>query len=141
MWTSEQTKKYAARYRETHRAERTAYNKKYNEEHRDEHRRYHSDYRAKYRSKLLVSQAQRNAGFKESAINMYSNGEAVCRWCGHGDMDVLCLDHIANNGGQHRKSVGIHMYNWLRKHDYPEGFQVLCMNCNWKKHIMRRAFA
>jgi hypothetical protein len=77
---------------------------------------------------------------KEAVVNMYTNGEATCRHCGHGDLDVLCIDHIANNGAQHRKAVGYgsSFIRWLITHDYPAGFQVLCANCNLKKELLRR---
>ena len=27
---------------------------------------------------------------------------------------------------------------WLKRNDYPPGFQVLCHNCNWAKHALGR---
>ncbi len=30
------------------------------------------------------------------------------------------------------------MYTWLKAHDYPDGFQVLCFNCNQIKEMIRR---
>lgn len=79
--------------------------------------------------------------FKESAMNMYSDGNAVCLHCGQGDMDVLCLDHIQNDGKQHREVFGPNIYRWVRAHDYPPGLQVLCYNCNIKKESERRRAA
>jgi hypothetical protein len=80
--------------------------------------------------------------YKESCINMYTNGEATCRWCGQGDMDVLCLDHVNDDGKQHAKvsghRCGQYLFRWLMKNDYPPGFQVLCASCNMKKEAMRR---
>lgn len=79
----------------------------------------------------------RQADLKESAINVYSNGEARCACCGQADMDVLCLDHVHNDGNTHRKILrhggGGLIYKWARDHNYPLGFQVLCSNCNRKK--------
>lgn len=28
------------------------------------------------------------------------------------------------------------LYRQLRQTGWPSGFQVLCLNCNWKKHIL-----
>ena len=84
---------------------------------------------------------------KNAVINVLTNGEGTCRWCGQGDQDVLTIDHINNDGAEHRKAFGGRvfggraLYNWLVKNDYPEGFQVLCFNCNVKKEIMRRRAA
>ncbi len=79
---------------------------------------------------------------KEAVINVLTNGEGTCRWCGQGDLDVLCVDHINDNGRQHREVCGYrgghYLYRWLIKNDYPPGFQILCYNCNSKKEAIRR---
>ena len=79
---------------------------------------------------------------KNAVINVLTNGEGTCRWCGQGDQDVLTIDHIDNNGANHRRQMGIGcgklIYRYLVKNDYPPGFQVLCFNCNNKKEVLRR---
>jgi hypothetical protein len=57
-------------------------------------------------------------------------GGAVCNCCGESTVEFLSIDHISNDGAAHRKSGGKHIYAWLRRYKYPEGFQVLCFNCN-----------
>ena len=71
-------------------------------------------------------------------LSHYSNplGIPICNHCGEQDVDVLCLDHI--NGGGHKnlreiKRKGTGLYSWLIAHDYPEGYQTLCANCNQRK--------
>lgn len=63
-------------------------------------------------------------------------GACVC--CGIDDPLVLNIDHINNNGSSERKTIGegIDFYRWLRRSGYPEGYQVLCYNCNCSKHIL-----
>lgn len=79
---------------------------------------------------------------KEAVINVLTNGEGTCRWCGQGDLDVLCLDHVNDNGAAHRRTIKTtNSYQWIIKHGYPEGFQVLCFNCNMKKDMQRRRTA
>lgn len=61
----------------------------------------------------------------------------VCTRCGIDDVDVLTVDHTDQNGANHRNEKGvryrgIHLYRWLRQNDYPDGFRVLCFNCNVK---------
>ena len=89
----------------------------------------------------LVSQYQKNYGqkLKIRAMYHYSNGELCCARCGINDIDVLCIDHI-NGGGnklraQLRYGMGKAFYRWLRQNDFPEGYQVLCFNCNMKKQL------
>lgn len=74
---------------------------------------------------------------KLEVIQHYSP-EKCCVKCGIADIDVLTIDHINGKGHQHRKMLGgggAILYCWLRKNNYPEGYQVLCLNCNWKKHL------
>lgn len=62
----------------------------------------------------------------------------VCKKCGIDDMEVLDVDHINNRGGIDRKNGlwGWKLYGQLRKLGYPkENYQLLCRNCNWKKHL------
>ena len=51
--------------------------------------------------------------------------------------EFLAIDHI--NGRKihgHKKGWGgTAMYHWLEKNNYPDGFQVLCHNCNIAKGV------
>lgn len=61
-------------------------------------------------------------------------GGPVCACCGETTYSFLTLDHIYNDGAAHRKSMGNkHLYRWIIANGYPDGFQVLCMNCNFGK--------
>lgn len=61
-----------------------------------------------------------------------------CACCGETEPLFLEIDHVNNDGGKHRREEvgrgGTSMYSWLKQHGYPEGFQVLCRNCNYGKH-------
>lgn len=66
-------------------------------------------------------------------------GGMVCACCGETEPKFLSIDHINNDGAEmRRKGVhgngGVAFYQWLRKSGFPDGFQVLCMNCNVGKH-------
>lgn len=72
---------------------------------------------------------------QDQAIMAY--GGYVCACCGETEPLFLTIDHVSNNGKEHRKTFrnsGDGLYKWLRKNAYPPGFQVLCMNCNHGKH-------
>ena len=65
-----------------------------------------------------------------------------CACCGESERMFLSIDHIHNDGAEHRRQInpsaaangkGVNLYGWLKKNGYPEGFQVLCMNCNHGK--------
>lgn len=61
-----------------------------------------------------------------------------CQWCGIDEPFVLAIDHVNNDGREHRKKIGClgghKFYKWLRDNGYPKDFQVLCMNCNHAKY-------
>ncbi|MFZ4436798.1 MAG: hypothetical protein ACOYOS_00060 [Syntrophales bacterium] len=74
----------------------------------------------------------------------YSSGALTCARCGFGDVRALDLDHIENNGGDHRKAIGrrgatYDIYAELKRHGFPEGYQILCRNCNWIKEMEKRS--
>lgn len=75
------------------------------------------------------------------------NGKLQCCWpdCAVTDVDMLSLDHIKNDGAAHRREHGgrghyggYMLYRDLQRDGYPEGFQTLCHNHQWKKELMRR---
>ncbi len=55
-----------------------------------------------------------------------------CKCCGIDIPEFLSVDHMNNDGTEHRNKVGRghRFYNWLKRNDYPKGFQLLCNNCN-----------
>ena len=86
-----------------------------------EQREYRKGYARKLRMMALVN---------------YSGEIPSCACCKEQEMKFLGIDHINGGGGKHRKEIreaGLTTYLWLRKNDYPEGFQVLCHNCNLSK--------
>ncbi len=66
-------------------------------------------------------------------------GGPVCSCCKEAESTFLTVDHINEDGPDHRKKHGLNsstaFYNWLIANDFPGGFQVLCRNCNWGKHM------
>ena len=75
---------------------------------------------------------QRRRRQRVESLAHYSNGTPVCVCCGEGRVEFLCFDHIQGGGAQHRKSGGgvINIATWLKNQGFPDGFQVLCHNCN-----------
>ena len=61
-----------------------------------------------------------------------------CVECDIDDPDVLVLDHINDDGAEHRKRVGNqNVYTDLIKRGYPDEVQLLCANCNLRKERRR----
>lgn len=66
-------------------------------------------------------------------------GGPTCRCCGESRWEFLTVDHVNNDGARHipagakYRLSGSRLYGWLKTNGYPEGFQVLCYNCNCAK--------
>ena len=88
-----------------------------------------SKYRRKYRKRLNIA----NRIYRENVRRaVFENYGSFCACCGEDDIRFLSIDHVNNDGNHHRKTDprAKDIYYWLRKHNFPEGFQVLCFNCN-----------
>lgn len=82
---------------------------------------------------------------KEQVLRHYSLNLKCVGWNGVkcpfdcSDMRCLSIDHIEGGGLEHRKKIrsnnGTGFYRWLRDHNYPKGYQVLCMNCQFIKRV------
>ena len=70
----------------------------------------------------------------------YSDSKCACIVCGEDDPACLSIDHINGGGGEHRRRIGSHFYAWLIKQGFPNGYQTLCMNCQFKKRYHEGEF-
>lgn len=71
---------------------------------------------------------------KDTIFEAYGN---KCNYCGIDDPDVLVIDHVNDNGAEERR-IYKSMYSYFRRiieRGYPEDYQLLCQNCNWKKRL------
>lgn len=65
---------------------------------------------------------------RQEVISHYG-GKCAC--CGESVFEFLSIDHINGDGRKHREQIKTQdICDWLRKNKYPEGFRVLCFNCN-----------
>ena len=83
-----------------------------------------------YIHKTYIKQWQQEA--KAHCILHYG-GKCTC--CGEDRLVFLAIDHINGGGSKEHQKVGhgTAFYRWLRKNEYPQGYQVLCHNCNFAK--------
>ena len=70
---------------------------------------------------------------RQLVLNHYG---AICACCGERNPGFLSIDHINSDGAEHyrRDSTATNLARWLVKHNFPEGFQLLCYNCNCGRH-------
>jgi hypothetical protein len=94
--------------------------------------------------KILVSKTQcdfcltksRTASRKIKIDTFNAYGGFVCSCCGEKEESFLSIDHVNNDGAELRRKgqgTSISLYRWLRDRNYPEGYQVLCFNCQMGK--------
>ena len=90
---------------------------KYKEEYNKKQREYQRKYRKRDKLKLFIH---------------YSGNPPRCQCCGEQHIEFLTIDHINNDGVKDRKKglIGHNLYDWLIKNNYPEGYRILCYNCN-----------
>lgn len=126
-------------------------NRRYRENHREEIREKEKAYYWQNKERVRKGNSEavkRHFGrIKHAVFLHYSKTDPPhcmcngCLWhtenCVAENLIVLSIDHINGDGGKHRKELNIHggkeFYKWLVKNNYPEGYQVLCMNCQWSK--------
>lgn len=76
---------------------------------------------------------------RRAILAAYGN---ICACCGETEETFLTLDHINNDGAEYRRTAlgkrtraGYWQYQWVIKHGFPAGFQILCMNCQQGKRM------
>jgi len=85
----------------------------------------------KYSSKKEYNDFLRK-NLKLRVLNYYSDGMMKCSCCGESNIEFLTIDHINGGGSKHRKQIGANNINrWLIKNNFPVGYRILCMNCNF----------
>lgn len=84
------------------------------------------------RERALATGRRQHRELKVAAYAAYGGFQCAC--CGEETEAFLSLDHVNNDGAEHRRTTDRrNLYRWLRDNGYPDGFQVLCMNCNFGK--------
>lgn len=86
------------------------------------------------REKIYAQQRERLRKIKLEVLTYYSKGELCCSCCGENSLEFLSIDHINGDGARHRKEIGVSggssFHQWLKRNNFPEGYRVLCFNCN-----------
>ena len=80
-----------------------------------------------------TKERNKRRALKEEVFLAYGGFRCVC--CEITLISMLSIDHVKNDGAEHRKQLGSKLYYFLKRNGYPSGYQVLCWNCNWSKSI------
>lgn len=107
------------------------------EKRREENKRWRENNRELANERSKISKKKYEDKCKKLVLEHYGK-KCVC--CGENNESVLSIDHINGGGREHRKEVGRKIYVWLFINNFPDGFQTLCFNCNWLKHIDKQSY-
>ena len=91
-----------------------------------------------YQEKGKPREAKWRVELKTEVLTHYGKGRLACVICGESRLACLSIDHIDGGGISHRKELnayGYRFYNRLKRDHYPEGYQTLCMNCQFIKAV------
>lgn len=85
-----------------------------------------------------VSRVRLHANYHRLKNEVYAAyGGYLCVCCGETHEALLTLDHINNDGAEHRKETKKNakgIYGDLKKKGYPKIMQVMCHNCNFGRY-------
>lgn len=112
-----------------------AYHARYHKKNRTRINAYKAQHYRENREVILARTRRRHQGIKDEAFARY--GGYVCKCCGETIREFLSIDHIDGGWSQIQKQEGNRgqLYRWLKRHGYPEGFRVLCHNCNQGRQL------
>lgn len=87
-----------------------------------------------------ASKRQRGDAYRAlrlKALMAYATGPVpACNCCSEATMMFLALDHVNGGGRKQMQELGGGGYwSWLRKNNFPPGFQILCHNCNMGRQL------
>lgn len=79
----------------------------------------------------ILDKKRKDARARKQTVIDYYGGKCNC--CGESLIEFLTIDHINNDGAEHRKRMGkgTKIYMDIIRNNFPSGqYRVLCFNCN-----------
>jgi hypothetical protein len=108
-----------------------SYNPEYYRKNRDRILQQNRNSYRRHKDKRRAHHIEYNQKVRLEALKHYSGGKLECACCGEKHIEFLSIDHIDGGGSKHRREGGgLQIAFTLRKLDYPDGYRVLCHNCN-----------
>jgi len=104
-----------------------AWRKKYYEANKDKIKAATKKYREENQEKCS---AYSNARYHRIRAEVLEHYGGRCACCGEAHAEFLAIDHINGGGVKHIRAIHGQLSTWIKKNGYPEGFRVLCHNCN-----------
>lgn len=83
-------------------------------------------------AKIRTHEKRKRDRLRLLVLKTYSGGAPTCACCAERRLEFLSIDHINGCGSELRKTQGTgpRLYATLKRAGFPEGYRVLCHNCN-----------
>ena len=120
-------------YYEAHKAELAKKRKKYYDSHKTEIAENAKEYLTTNKVRLYAQGKVRRDSLRLACLKHYGGPVPHCVCCRIKNLEYLTIDHVGGGGADHRREIGPGraIFKWLIDNGFPEGFRVLCFNCNF----------
>jgi hypothetical protein len=96
-----------------------------------------------FAASVAKCQRKKRDRLKKEIFEHYGGTPPKCACCGETIPEFLTIDHVNNDGSNHRREVfgrktrgdSLKFYMWIVNNNFPDTLQILCMNCNWGKRL------
>jgi hypothetical protein len=109
------------------------------EKHKNQRKKSHHEYYINNIEHCKLQQREYTQKLRLQILVHYGGNPPKCACCGEPEPKFLTIDHINGGGSKHRRGpkapfkCSTLYYRWIIKNNYPNIFQILCMNCNFAK--------
>lgn len=123
------------RWYQSHKDLQRRRNRKWKKSHKSTITKANWATRKRLRFKILVHYSNSNPPKCANPYNLHLPNDPFLI-----DLRVLSLDHINGGGRKDRiaQKSGTLFYYWLQRNNFPDGLQVLCMNCQYVKRRLNK---
>lgn len=129
-----QKKEYGLKTKE----KRCIYREKYYNKNKDKILERAKEYKSKpeVAERIKKQEKQRNEQNRMFLLSRYSDNNGLsCKCCGENIVEFLSIDHIGGVKEEEKHPNGNRkaLFYYLKEKGFPDGYQVLCYNCNLSK--------
>jgi len=131
---------YMKKYCEEHKEQLKENYKQWLEKNKDRRHQLNKEYYERNKGRKCQEQRERCKRIRYEVLCHYSSNPPECGCCHEKILDFLTIDHMngyknsADYGQTRAKTLTWNTKEkiclWLKRNNFPEGYQVLCFNCN-----------
>jgi hypothetical protein len=88
------------------------------------------EWAGKHEEEMKIYARERARRIRLEVLQHYGGNPPICACCGENIIQFLALDHHGAIKQKGRLRAGTGLFEFLRRNNFPEGYRVLCHNCN-----------